>query len=94
MVKSIQFKTPIYDIHCNKQYVYQQSDIQKKLKMFLLWYAARFGLSNAMCFSLLLFQVFLLWAYKKRLQRLTAALSQRSSLLQVRNLSSGVLFNW
>lgn len=22
MVKSIQFKTPIYDLHCNKQYVY------------------------------------------------------------------------
>lgn len=23
MVKSIQFKTPIYDLHCNKQYVGQ-----------------------------------------------------------------------
>lgn len=39
-----------------------------------------------LCFSsFFLSQVFLLWAYKKRLQRLTAVPSQRSSLLQVRN---------
>ncbi len=32
MVKSIQFKTPIYDLHCNKQYVYWINQSKKNPK--------------------------------------------------------------
>lgn len=31
MVKSIQFKTPIYDLHCNKQYVKQPHGCTRQL---------------------------------------------------------------
>lgn len=37
MVKSIQFKTPIYDLHCNKQYVYWTNRFKKKLKTLIFY---------------------------------------------------------
>ena len=38
MVKSIQFKTPIYDLHCNKQYVLlEKMHLNKK---YIKWYFA------------------------------------------------------
>lgn len=75
MVKSIQFKTPIYDLHCNKQYVNQS------LNHALFWVHAN-GLLYCLCL-----QVFWLWVYKRRSQPSTAALSTRSSLLQVSKMA-------
>lgn len=83
MVKSIQFKTPIYDLHCNKQCVYWTTwSTKRQLNAVLFSTPCAYFDFNLF---LLCLQVSLLWAFKRRLQHLTAAPSLRSSLLQVRN---------